>query len=272
MSKLPKSARGTEPGDASNIVIRNILTGISRKVFGKFTQADIEETLRYFDYKCPYTDRDLRQDIEKGENYAIDHIVPQNKECCGLNVMGNLVYADKIANQKKSSKTVEDFLLNDNTVLAGVSQAERQRRLNKIKQFQKDCGYNPDQIRNAISPYLFSIYDEVGVEQEKRIDKAIGLAGLTPAPQNVVTKKKNSSKNQPEIVLNPSSIEDFKKELLVKKEANIILTYETGNPKMLKWKANNFNADSDLLNNIKSRPFWRTKNKDGLIKVEIRLQ
>lgn len=175
-----KAARGIEFGDVSNSAVRNILNEISKQVYGKITKEDIVSILEYFDWKCPYTGRDLRDDIEQGINsYETDHIVPQNRDGCGLNIKGNLIIVDKKANSKKSKRTVEEFLLFDEEILKGVAEPVRKARLQKIRDYQADNGYNPDAISKALAPYLNKIYDDVRAEQEKRVDEAIKLAGLT---------------------------------------------------------------------------------------------
>ena len=263
--KLPKAAKGFEFGDVSNQAVRNILTGISREVYGKFTAVEMKKTLDYFGWKCPYTNEDLTDAIEKGQgDYAIDHIVPQNKEHCGLNVMGNLVYASKRANAKKGKKTAEEFLLTDTEVLGNLSRVEREARLKKIKDFQKECGYDPEAIQKALSPYFMEVYDDIRKEQEKRIADAIKLAGLTPR-----SSKKISGGDVPVIFI-PSDIEEFKKQFLARKAAHIILRYkDSSKDKQSVWKADKFDSSSNLMRNIQSRPFWRTRKADGLLSVDI---
>ncbi len=175
-----KAARGIEYGDVSNSAVRNILNEISKQVYGKITKEDMIDILEYFDWKCPYTGRDLRNDIEQGiDSYETDHIVPQNRDGCGLNIKGNLIIVDKKANNKKNKRTVEEFLLYDQEILKGVSESDRKSRLQKIRDYQSDNGYNPDIISKALAPYLNKVYDDVRAEQEKRVDEAIILAGLT---------------------------------------------------------------------------------------------
>ena len=267
--KLTKVARGIQYGDVSNMVVRNILTQIGMQVYGKFTELDLEETLEYFEYKCPYTGKNL-----KTCEYAMDHIVPQNKEYCGLNVKGNLVLVDKHANSVKGSRTVDDFLKNDTEVLGNTPMEIRMERLQKIKDFQKLCGYNPEEITKKISAKLSEIYDEIREEQEQRISDLIALSGLTPltpvvSVSNQVVNKKQ--KFETELIFYPSDLNLFKKELINKKKATIILTYDTGRVKTIDWVANNFSVDSDLKGNIQSKSFWRTRKSDGLIKVEVKL-
>ena len=98
-SGLSKAAKGVAFGDVSNAAIRNILTEISKIFYNDFTQADMEETMdKYFGWCCPYTGKYLKDEYDKRTgNYATDHIYPQNKEWCGLNVKGNLVLVDKFS-------------------------------------------------------------------------------------------------------------------------------------------------------------------------------
>ena len=270
MKILTKVAKGIAYGDVSNFAVRNILTEISKQVYGKITEQDMIDALDYFDWKCPYTGRDLRKDLENETgNYAVDHIVPQNKEYCGLNVKGNLVVVDKEANSVKKSQTVEDFLLKDEEVLHGVSKQKRQQRLEKIKDFQKKYGYDPENVQKYLAPYLEIIYNEVRQEQEKRIDEAINVAGL-PKLVPVKTLFKNNSKfNKTSTALEfiPAGEKEFKEKLLNSKFATITLIYDSGRTEIRPWNANNFDVSSSLRGNIQSKPFWRNKGREGLIKV-----
>ena len=65
--KISKVARGIAPGDVSNIAIRNILTELSVIMRGKFLDSDMETTMEYFDYHCPYTGKDLRGMFQSGD-------------------------------------------------------------------------------------------------------------------------------------------------------------------------------------------------------------
>ena len=182
--KLTKVASGIAFGDVSNASIRNILTEISKLLYGKFTIKQLKETLDYFDWKCPYTGKDLRNVIENGESgYATDHIYPQNKDFCGLNVKGNLVIVDSEANKKKHDTDFETFMRDRRfDDLLGDSMVERERRIEKIKRFQQDCNYNPELIKSIVSPMLTARYEAVRDEQERTISdviKQLNLAGIS---------------------------------------------------------------------------------------------
>ena len=276
MSILTKVAKGVAFGDVSNQSIRNILTEISKSIGGRFTEQEMYDTLDFFDWKCPYTGKDLRPLIEGNlGGYATDHIYPQNKEWCGLNVKGNLIIVDRAANDKKHNKDVETFLLNDQEVLGNLDEQTRKARLEKIKEFQKLCGYDPEQIRSIVSPLMQARYDEVRTEQEMYISdaldalEAINIYAVSAPIPSVTTSKGNRHRALPDIIFYPSDEEQFKNELLRTKKAHFVLTYQSGVIKTSPWMADRFDITSNLRANIQSKPFWRKKTQEGLLKVEV---
>ena len=168
--KLTKVARGVAFGDVSNNAVRNILTEVSKRLFEKIDDKYMEDMRNFFDNKCPYTGEDLSE-LEKNKNIATDHIVPQNQEYCGLNVPGNLILVDKEANGKKSGLSIEEFMLGDNEYMNKFSYDVRKARYDKIMDFQKKYGYNPEKIKEKVSPLLANIYFEVRAKQIQYIDE-----------------------------------------------------------------------------------------------------
>lgn len=168
-SLLSKAAKGIQLGDVSNTAVRNILTLLSVEIAGKVTQDDIREAEEFFDWKCPYTGKDLKDILcDTAQNHAsvqLDHLVPINKEYCGLNIKGNLVWVDRAANSAKGSKSVDEFLLTDTKVLGDLDINERKARLDKIHAFQKKCGYDPKHIKDVISPLLKKFYEDIQIRQ-----------------------------------------------------------------------------------------------------------
>lgn len=71
-----------------------------------------------------------------------------------------------------------------------------------------------------------------------------------------------------ELVLYPSDVKKFKEQLLQRKKAHFVLTYDSGVQKIAPWNANDFKPTSNLRGNITSKTFWRHRVKEGLIKVE----
>ncbi len=198
MGLLTKVAKGVAFGDVSNQSVRNILTEISKNLRGDFRKEDMEETLAYFGWRCPYTGVDLRPLIAKGSGYATDHIYPQNRTWCGLNVKGNLVIVAKRANDIKHHQDVETFLLHDTKVLGTLDMLTRMARLQAIKNFQKKYDYDPDKIRQIVSPLMEARYEEIKKEQEKCISDTLAeLAknGIHPTkkPSTSATTKKSAS-------------------------------------------------------------------------------
>jgi hypothetical protein len=79
--------------------------------------------------------------------------------------------------------------------------------------------------------------------------------------QPIITSpsQKNSTNNELlPIFLNPSNLEDFKKKLLISKLAEIKTTYSDGRTQIKKWNAGQFKQSSNVLNNLRSRPEYRS--------------
>ncbi len=164
-----KAANGIRTADVANSSIRNILTELSESISGKVTNDDLWDSLSFFGGKCPYTGEDMLSRIENNEGgYALDHIVPINREFCGLNVKGNLVIVDKTANGKKGSKEIEDFLMNDESIDA--DEKTRKERIKRIRDYQKKCGYDPDAMKIVLQPRLREIYSEIQEQQKRYVD------------------------------------------------------------------------------------------------------
>ena len=166
---LTKVATGVAFGDTSNSAVRNILTEISKELYGRITNDKMHETMEFFEWKCPYTGADMHVLIEKGD-YATDHIYPQNQDWCGLNVQGNLVLVDKRANNAKKGLDVETFLRTDTLVLHDIDNGKtRQERLDKIRAFQTKFCYDPERICKVVHPLMEKRYKQVREEQEAYI-------------------------------------------------------------------------------------------------------
>lgn len=153
-----KAARGMHKADVANNAIRNILSN-----FSVITEEDIYASEKFFDWKCPYTGRDLKDDILSGKpTVELDHIVGINRFECGINVVGNLIYSDKTANREKGKMSYIDYI----NSLPGLSPKEKKERIDKINKFQKHFKYNPDEIKIKLQPTLEKIYKEVEDNQD----------------------------------------------------------------------------------------------------------
>jgi hypothetical protein len=145
-----KTNKRTNPADVANLFIRNFLCDISERL-GGYTKSDEEKTLEFFDYKCPYTGTNL-----VNVDIVLDHLIPHNREYCGLNIFGNVIPTIKEANSKKHAKDFRSFLLNDQSVIkANIN--ERNERIKKIEEFIKFSEYNK-KISNI--KYLQKICEE----------------------------------------------------------------------------------------------------------------
>lgn len=186
-SLLTKAARGIQNGDVANAMVRNLLNLLSNK---PVTEEDIKEAIKFFDYKCPYTgvalpfknvDNISDEQYEELKNkFQLDHIIPQNRECCGLNVPGNLVYVLKEANCKKSSKNYDIFIKEENSVegLRDLCKEERQKRIAKIKEFQVRTGYEnsmPPKKVKEVSEFLNEQYNSIAEIQNQRKTEIIKI-------------------------------------------------------------------------------------------------
>ena len=157
--KFTKAAKGVASADVANIAVRYVLCAMFEK--SKIKLEDMEEAENFFDWKCPYTGVDLKERIEKGTGFSVDHISGQNQVECGLNVKGNLVYVASEANSQKGGKSAEDFLRSNAKCLVGMSAEEREDRIKKIKEFQEKNGYQPELIKLILQPKIQELYKEI---------------------------------------------------------------------------------------------------------------
>ena len=143
---MPKTIRRTHAGDAANIFVRCMLSDIS-DMLGGCSAEEIDQTVRYFDYKCPYTGQDIRTEYEENK-WVLDHLIPHNREACGLNLYGNMMVTTGKVNTKKGAKDFKAFIRQD----TDGTDAEKEQRIKKIEQFQQESGYfqkvkNIDEIK-----------------------------------------------------------------------------------------------------------------------------
>lgn len=132
---MAKSLNRTHSADAANIFVRNLLCDIS-EVFGGYSKADEEKTLKYFGNKCAYTGKKLTD-----KTTSMDHLVAHNRSECGLHLYGNIVPCDSSVNKSKGSKSFETFLNSDSEYLKDMDSSERKDRIEFIREFQTKSGY-----------------------------------------------------------------------------------------------------------------------------------
>jgi hypothetical protein len=135
-----------EYGDAQNIAVRCFLYQFSKNFEFYEDKKYKEKVLKYFNYRCPYTGELLNQN-----NMVKDHIIPMNKESCGLHVFGNILYVTKEANSQKSDKTLEEYVADP-------------ERLAIIQKFVLESGYQKikDKYTESLQKTCQNLYQEIG--------------------------------------------------------------------------------------------------------------
>lgn len=133
---MAKTIRRTHAADAANTFVRCMLSDIS-DMLGGCSAEKIEQTVRYFDYKCPYTGQNIRAEYEKNE-CVFDHLIPHNRESCGLNLYGNIMVTTDKVNTAKGAEDFKDFIRKH----TNGTEEEKEQRIKKIEQFQQESGYS----------------------------------------------------------------------------------------------------------------------------------
>lgn len=162
-----KSFKRTYSADAANIFVRNLLCDVSEEL-GGFSEKDWSNTLRFFDHKCAYTGVSLSK-----KKIVQDHLIPHNREACGLNLYGNIVPTTKEANGAKSSKDYKDFILNNTSILGDLDESIRKQRIAKIEEFVAQSKYKEkiNCIQSNLSEYAKSHYDSIQKQAKACKDK-----------------------------------------------------------------------------------------------------
>ncbi len=163
----------TNPGDAANIFVRCMLCDLS-DIIGAFSEEDLQKTVEFFDYKCPYTGEDIRENYENN-SCVLDHLVPQNRTSCGLHVYGNLIPTTASTNQRKAAKNYEEFILRDTE----GSAEQKQARIDKIHEFIRQSGY-AEKVANIeeIKRVCQAKYDEIKQMLEAQKRQLADIAGV----------------------------------------------------------------------------------------------
>lgn len=220
---------GNEYGDAQNIAVRVFLNQFSKKFDTFFSDEYKQKTLKYFDYKCPYSG----EDISAG-NFVMDHIVPFNRECCGLHVYGNILLVTKEANKNKHHRSLEEFL------------KKEPEKLEKIKRFMEESGfseiykiYNKQLCLNCESLYKkirkvietdFEDFINIVKIHDKLPKKTIKLSLNTdnPLQSNIKFKLLNTDKNNNKYYIFPENKDDFIEEGFQDKSIFVIVKHSNG--------------------------------------------
>ncbi|MDE5898344.1 MAG: hypothetical protein K2H09_03650, partial [Treponemataceae bacterium] len=182
----------TNPGDAANIFVRCILSDVS-DMLGGFHEDDLNETVVFFNYKCPYTGESIAE-IFENKQWVLDHLIPHNREACGLNLYGNIIVTTRKVNSAKAAKSFEDFI---RSYTEGTS-IEKEARIEKLKDFQRQSGYfEKTKNLDKLKEFCQSEYDRIlqALSQNKtKYPGVMGISGFVPKPNSQKRLLEQSSK------------------------------------------------------------------------------
>lgn len=183
----------THPGDAANSFVRCILSDIG-DMLGGFSNDDLNKTVEFFDYKCPYTGESI-EDAFKKKEYVLDHLIPHNKESCGLHLFGNIVVTTRKINSEKAAKSFEDFIM-----LCEGTKSEKEARIKKLKDFQERSGYlektkNLDKLKQFCKSEYMHILQILEQNKSKYSD-IMGTSRLVPKQMRKQISKNNLEKHE----------------------------------------------------------------------------
>lgn len=166
-------AKRTYRGDVANAFVRCILDDIAAMYGGYPDKAQMKETMEFFENKDPYSGEDLPKD----KDLEYDHIIPNNKDYCGLGIMGNVVKTSAKNNREKGSKNYIEFIKEK---VANKEQA--QKIISKIKEFQKKSKYEKNIIENKkmeeIKVLCQKKYDEINDDLKKLKKECMEILGV----------------------------------------------------------------------------------------------
>jgi hypothetical protein len=84
-------------------------------------------------------------------------------------------------------------------------------------------------------------------------------------------KGKEKTQNIPKVVLNPSNAEEFKRELINQKKAEITWIYADGSESIKAWNAARFDSTSNVFSNLYTKDEWRNRKEKALVEVQVRI-
>lgn len=243
---MAKQTRKWNPGDAANVFVRVILSDAGRRL-GGLTEAQWRRTREWFDGRCAYTGEALLDDSVKR-----DHAIPMNRTHCGLHLYGNVLPATKDANRRKAARHYREFV-------------EEPDRLESIASFIRESGYW-EQVRKFgdLKRYCEAQYRSIDAlcrVNRQYLDSLLpedldgGLAGEPRSDSSRVVQR--AAETLP-IALDPPSVEAFKDALLRKGETRILEIHGDGQTIERRWNAGNMSETSNILNNLRSRPRYRS--------------
>jgi len=146
--------RGNAIGNSQNLLVRNILSNLGDETFG---ERDWSNTKEFFDNCCAY--------CGSNEKLIMEHAIPINKTMMGEHKLGNIIPSCNSCNNKKGSKSYDDFL------------GEETDKIQKIEDYMQSKNYHPlneDPKSEMISELLKMAYLETA-EVSKRYIQIIEM-------------------------------------------------------------------------------------------------
>ena len=225
-------------GNAQNSFIRNILGKIGHE---SFTKNDWDFTKDFFGLQCAYCGAET--------DLVMDHVIPINKDKMGEHRLGNLVPSCKSCNDKKHSKDFKDFL------------SDKPEAIAEIEKYMASKNYKPLTNDKSLKIILDMAYKEVA-DLANRYIAIINERIVTSNDDLQPTVNLNKSQTGLIVYLEPNDEREFKRRLLISKEAEIKITYTDGSKPTVKiWNASRFTESSSVMGNITSRHEFRTADR-----------
>ena len=150
--------------DIANSAVRILLQDVGRlydqrRGFEPFRgKNDLPVLVDFFGGRCCFCDAEFRP----GNRATLDHLVPMNKESCGLDAWGNVVPCCRNCNGDKQAESWTKFI--DRKV---ASKAVRTDRKKRVRAFIRKYKYAPP---FALAPVADELYGEVGAISKTLID------------------------------------------------------------------------------------------------------
>lgn len=275
--KPPAKSRGRgkgrmNPGDVANHLIRCMLADAS-EVVGSWTEADRDRTLAYFGHRCAFTGAPYDP-----ATFVWDHLVPHNKESCGLHTYGNLVPATRSANSAKADKDFKEFLLTDRATLGDAPGSERQARIERLEAFQRDSGYlELSESLGGLSALCMAQYErikDICQENKEMVRQHLAPLAARVKPATLEqTRRAPASDDALPIEYEVAPPSAFLERFLETGVAFIEEHYADGRVRTRRWEARKLTPRSNLVANIRSKPEYRLGNWQaaGLARLVLRL-
>lgn len=254
----------TNPGDVANLMVRCILSDAS-ELLGGWTDADRERTLQYFDGRCAYTGISYDR-----VTFVWDHLIPHNQDACGLHLYGNLVPATRAANSAKADKDFRVFLRQDHACLGDLTAEARETRIRRLEDFMLATGYAEKAAAIKDLPALCAEqYERVKAicqENKEGVHARLGDAARQFSTERSVpaaVPRGSRRDGTLPIEYEGGSPQRFLERFLTVGVAYIEEHYVDGQVKVRKWQVERLTANSNLTNNLRSKPEYRQGNWQG---------